>query len=224
MLAISLTCFATTVYGNETQANGQKNADNIIVELINFSVSTDYSSDEYRVDYITQGNKYIANIINKNTDEIVNKYSETPEIPLQMAMAIRNNRSMRATSYETTMDGFKSIADDDNFEAYVWARVRITYDTYWKQCDALLDCGHTAGSDGYYNLNSPSTYDGTFKYPSTYVDIDINGIIEITSVQAIGLSLSLEFLKSIGFTANSSFNWTARKSYNTSLRFDIMDW
>lgn len=80
----------------------------IEVKMLNYSADTDYSSDEYYVVYRDdyENNKYLAEIFEKETNEMVQVYSEKPEIPLEMAKNISDGSILTRAinTYESTWD------------------------------------------------------------------------------------------------------------------------
>lgn len=207
-----------------TNVNAEE--EKVTVRLINFEVPTDYLVSETNVNYRIEDNKFIGEIIDKDTNIVLETFSEKPDIPIQQAFSLRNNLTTRSSNtYNTTLDGTKNLVSGSTFfAAYVWARVTITAGSYWRQVDALLGCGHSAGSSGAYTLTGNQTFDGTSSYPATTVQIDINGVIEMHSQNAASAGFDIDFLKTLGFSTEvtTTNNWYARKTYNTSYAFVIM--
>lgn len=201
----------------------------ITVQLVSVKIPTTYKKSEYQVEYNIKENKLIAKIIDNDTQKIISKYSEEIEneqIKEMMLLKSANLVSARATStYTTTLDGnFNLVGGSSKFQAYVWIRAKVSYGSYWRQCDELLDYGHTAGSSGGYTLEGNQSFDGTSSYPTGTVRIDINGIIQTTSSLSASIGLNYEIVKGLGFTmgGSSTSYWYGRKSYNTSASFVFM--
>lgn len=200
----------------------------INVELISGNIQTSYKSSDYSVVYKTEGNKYIAYILDKNGNQ-VSIFSETIEgMNIQEVILLKNANLFNAVasnSYETTMDGlFNLIPGRTEFQAYVWARMKISSGSYWRQCDQLLGYGHSAGNSGAFTLEGSQSFDGTASYPTGKVSIDINGVIQTSSSSSGSLGLSFEALQGLGFkmSGTSTSTWYARKTYNTSATFTLM--
>lgn len=202
----------------------------ITVNLISASVPTTYKSSEYNVLYNANGNKYTARIIENKTGKEVAKYNETIEgknlKEVQLLKSANLLNTLASNSYNTTLDGmFNILGGNDTFKAYVWARMNVSVGSYWRQCNELLACGHSAGGNGLYTLEDPHSFDGTSSYPATKVRIDINGVIQVASSSSVSLGLSYTALQKIGFSMSGSSTkvWYARKSYNTSATFTLMN-
>ena len=185
----------------------------ITIKLISCSIQTTYNPTHYSVCYKTEGNKYIARILDEKGNE-VSIYSETIEnMDIQDVILLNKTNTI---SYESTVEGMVNLVGGrSDFQAYLKARMKISSGNYWRQCDELLGYEYSSGNSELYTL------EGTQSYPSGKVKIDINGVIE---TNAISLT-NLETLKTLGFTINDSpsSSWYSRKTYNTSVTFIFMD-
>lgn len=208
-----------------------KEKEMIEVKLINYCVDTDYSTDDYYVVYRDdhENNKYLAEIFERETNEMVQVYSEKPEIPLETAKKIADGTILtRAKStYDSTWDTTYKLQtiNKQTISAYVWTRVNITADFSWRQVNKVLDSGHMAGGSGFYTLKPASTHCNTTKFPcGTDLAFQINGMIEISKTQSESVGFSFKLLDSLGFdmSGSSSSTWYARKSYNNQVTFKVM--
>ena len=191
----------------------------ITIKLISCSIQTTYNPLHYSVHYKTEGNKYIARILDEKGNE-VSIYSETIEdMDIQDVILLNKTNTI---SYESTVKGMINLVSGrSDFQAYLKARMKISSGNYWRQCDELLGYEYSSGNSELYTLEGTQSFDATTSYPSGKVKIDINGVIE---TNAISLT-NLETLKTLGFTINDSpsSSWYSRKTYNTSVTFIFMD-
>ena len=191
----------------------------ITIKLISFSIQTTYNPTHYSVCYKTEGNKYIARILDEKGNE-VSIYSETIEnMDIQDVILLNKTNTI---SYESTVEGMVNLVGGrSDFQAYLKARMKISSGNYWRQCDELLGYEYSSGNSELYTLEGTQSFDATTSYPSGKVKIDINGVIE---TNAISLT-NLETLKTLGFTINDSpsSSWYSRKTYNTSVTFIFMN-
>ena len=187
--------------------------------MISCSIQTTYNPTHYSVCYKTEGNKYIARILDEKGNE-VSIYSETIEdMDIQDVILLNKTNTI---SYESTVEGMVNLVGErSDFQAYLKARMKISSGNYWRQCDELLEYEYSSGNSELYTLEGTQSFDATTSYPSGKVKIDINGVIE---TNAISLT-NLETLKTLGFTINDSpsSSWYSRKTYNTSVTFIFMD-
>lgn len=187
----------------------------ITIKLISCSIQTTYNPVHYK----TEGNKYIARILDEKGNE-VSIYSETIEdMDIQDVILLNKTNTI---SYESTVKGMINlISGRSDFQAYLKARMKISSGNYWRQCDELLGYEYSSGNSELYTLEGTQSFDATTSYPSGKVKIDINGVIE---TNAISLT-NLETLKTLGFTINDSpsSSWYSRKTYNTSVTFIFMN-
>ncbi|WP_279195153.1 hypothetical protein [Holdemania massiliensis] len=226
IFAILLACFTTfapiNVLAEENEV-GKNNNDMLKIQLVSLEVTTEFLDSQAFVNYRQEGNKYIAEIVDKYSGEIVASYSETPDIPIEN---IRNKNVKSAIStYDTTLDGEINLVFGLNlFKAYVSARVTITAGQSWRQIDKAWDEKHTAGSSGGYYLTGNSTYIGTSSFPTTSLKIDINGVIESNQSNTVGTGVNFNLCQTLGFnmSGSASSNWYARKTYNTSIYINVM--
>ena len=191
----------------------------ITIKLISCSIQTTYNPLHYSVHYKTEGNKYIARILDEKGNE-VSIYSETIE-DMDIQDVILLNK-INTISYESTVEGMINLVSGrSDFQAYLKARMKISSGNYWRQCDELLGYEYSSGNSELYTLEGTQSFDATTSYPSGKVKIDINGVIE---TNAISLT-NLETLKTLGFTINDSpySSWYSRKTYNTSVTFIFMN-
>ena len=191
----------------------------ITIKLISCSIQTTYNPLHYSVRYKTEGNKYIARILDEKGNE-VSIYSETIE-DMDIQDVILLNK-INTISYESIVEGMVNLVGErSDFQAYLKARMKISSGNYWRQCDELLGYEYSSGNSELYTLEGTQSFDATTSYPSGKVKIDINGVIE---TNAISLT-NLETLKTLGFTINDSpsSSWYSRKTYNTSVTFIFMD-
>ena len=202
----------------------------ITVNLVSVSIPTTYKKSEYKVFYTTNANKYTARIVEIKSGKEVAKYNETIEGKnVREVQLLRNAdllNTLASNSYDSTFDGtFNLVGSSNEFKAYVWARMNISSGSYWRQCNKLLSYGHSAGGNGSYTLEDNHSFDGTSSYPATKVKIDINGVIQVASSSSAGLGLSYTALQKLGFTMSGSSTsvWYARKTYNTSATFTLMN-
>ena len=191
----------------------------ITIKLISCSIQTTYNPLHYSVHYKTEGNKYIARILDEKGNE-VSIYSETIEdMDIQDVILLNKTNTI---SYELTVKGMINLVSGrSDFQAYLKARMKISSGNYWRQCDELLGYEYSSGNSELYTLEGTQSFDATTSYPSGKVKIDINGVIE---TNAISLT-NLETLKTLGFTINDSpsSSWYSRKTYNTSVTFIFMN-
>ena len=191
----------------------------ITIKLISCSIQTTYNPTHYSVCYKTEGNKYIARILDEKGNE-VSIYSETIEnMDIQDVILLNKTNTI---SYESTVEGMVNLVGGrSDFQAYLKARMKISSGNYWRQCDELLGYEYSSGNSELYTLEGTQSFDATTSYPSGKVKIDINGVIE---TNAISLT-NLETLKTLGFTINDSpsSSWYSRKTYNTSVTFIFMN-
>lgn len=191
----------------------------ITIKLISCSIQTTYNPLHYSVHYKTEGNKYIARILDEKGNE-VSIYSETIEdMDIQDVILLNKTNTI---SYESTVKGMINlISGRSDFQAYLKARMKISSGNYWRQCDELLGYEYSSGNSELYTLEGTQSFDATTSYPSGKVKIDINGVIE---TNVISLT-NLETLKTLGFTINDSpsSSWYSRKTYNTSVTFIFMN-
>ena len=191
----------------------------ITIKLISCSIQTTYNPLHYSVHYKTEGNKYIARILDEKGNE-VSIYSETIEnMDIQDVILLNKTNTI---SYESTVEGMINLVSGrSDFQAYLKARMKISSGNYWRQCDKLLEYEYSSGNSELYTLEGTQSFDATTSYPSGKVKIDINGVIE---TNAISLA-NLETLKTLGFTINDSpySSWYSRKTYNTSVTFIFMN-
>lgn len=191
----------------------------ITIKLISCSIQTTYNPTHYSVCYKTEGNKYIARILDEKGNE-VSIYSETIEdMDIQDVILLNKTNTI---SYESIVEGMVNLVGErSDFQAYLKARMKISSGNYWRQCDELLGYEYSSGNSELYTLEGTQSFDATTSYPSGKVKIDINGVIE---TNAISLT-NLETLKTLGFTINDSpsSSWYSRKTYNTSVTFIFMD-
>ena len=191
----------------------------ITIKLISCSIQTTYNPTHYSVCYKTEGNKYIARILDEKGNE-VSIYSETIEdMDIQDVILLNKTNTI---SYESIVEGMVNLVGGrSDFQAYLKARMKISSGNYWRQCDELLGYEYSSGNSELYTLEGTQSFDATTSYPSGKVKIDINGVIE---TNAISLT-NLETLKTLGFTINDSpsSSWYSRKTYNTSVTFIFMD-
>ena len=191
----------------------------ITIKLISCSIQTTYNPTHYSVCYKTEGNKYIARILDEKGNE-VSIYSETIEdMDIQDVILLNKTNTI---SYESIVEGMINLVGGrSDFQAYLKARMKISSGNYWRQCDELLGYEYSSGNSELYTLEGTQSFDATTSYPSGKVKIDINGVIE---TNAISLT-NLETLKTLGFTINDSpsSSWYSRKTYNTSVTFIFMD-
>ncbi len=202
----------------------------ITVNLISASIPTTYKKSEYKVSYATSAKKYTARIVEIQSGREVAKYNETIEgksvREVQLLRSANLFNTLASNSYNSTLDGtFNLVGGSNDFKAYVWARMNISSGSYWRQCNELLSYGHSAGGNEPYTLEDSHSFDGTSSYPATKVKIDINGVIQVSSSSSVTLGLSYTALQKIGFSmSGSSANvWYARKTYNTSATFTLMN-
>lgn len=191
----------------------------ITIKLISCSIQTTYNPLHYSVHYKTEGNKYIARILDEKGNE-VSIYSETIE-DMDIQDVILLNK-INTISYESIVEGMINLVSGrSDFQAYLKARMKISSGNYWRQCDELLGYEYSSGNSELYTLEGTQSFDATTSYPSGKVKIDINGVIE---TNAISLT-NLETLKTLGFTINDSpsSSWYSRKTYNTSVTFIFMN-
>lgn len=203
----------------------------IEVKMLNYSVETDYSSSQYYVIYRDdyENNKYIAEIFEKETNEMVQVFSEKPDIPLATAKQISSGAILtRAIStYDSTWDTTKTLITINGYkiDAYVWVRVNITADFSWRQVNKVLAMGHSSEGSGYYSLLPGGTFCNTTNFPCTSnLSLQVNGVIEISKTQSSSVGFTFQILESLGFqmSGSSSSTWYARSSYNTSMTFRVM--
>lgn len=191
----------------------------ITIKLISCSIQTTYNPTHYSVCYKTEGNKYIARILDEKGNE-VSIYSETIEdMDIQDVILLNKTNTI---SYESIVEGMINLVGGrSDFQAYLKARMKISSGNYWRQCDELLGYEYSSGNSELYTLEGTHSFDATTSYPNGKVKIDINGVIE---TNAISLT-NLETLKTLGFTINDtpSSSWYSRKTYNTSVTFIFMN-
>ena len=188
----------------------------ITIKLISCSIQTTYNPLHYSVCYKTEGNKYIARILDEKGNE-VSIYSETIE-----DMDIQDVILLNKISYESIVEGMINLVGErSDFQAYLKARMKISSGNYWRQCDELLEYEYSSGNSDLYSLEGTQSFEATTSYPNGKVKIDINGVIE---TKAISLT-NLDTLKTLGFTINDSpsSSWYSRKTYNTSVTFIFMN-
>ena len=202
----------------------------LTVELLSARVPTEYLLSEVIVEYTEdlENNKYIAEIIDKKTGEVVETYFEEPEISIVELKNLNKGYGKQrnsSTTYSTTWTTYKTLAtvDGQTIDAKVVVRVNITGGTYWRQVNAVEDYRHGPGSSGAYDLINTGTYWQIEDLPfSGTLQIDIDGTIQITSQHSYGWDM--ELLPNFGFTLSGSetSTWYARRDYNTSAFFEVM--
>lgn len=222
VIAMLFAILPASIFGEE---------ENIEVQMLNYSAETEYSISEYYVTYRDdyEENKYIAEIFNKETDELVQTFSEKPDIPLETAkqMSYGNVQTRATSTYDSTWDTTKTLKTINGYkiDAYVWARVNITADFSWRQVNEVKSMGHSAGGSGYFTLITGGTLCNTTNFPcGTNLSLQINGVIEISKSQSASAGFSFKLLEGLGFSmsGSSSSTWYARTPYNTSVTFKVM--
>ena len=216
-----LTLVPTSVLAEET----------IKIEMLNYTTETEYNSADFYVVYRDDfdSNRYVAEIFNKETDELVQTFSERPDIPLEIAKQISFGEihTKAISNYDSTWDTTKSLRNIDGYriDAYVWVRVNITADFSWRQVEKVISMGHSAGGSGYYSLDPGGTFCNTKTFPcSDTLSLQINGMIEISESQSSSAGFSFALLEGLGFqmSGSTSTTWYARSSYNTNVNFTVM--
>lgn len=198
----------------------------ITVNLISASIPTTYKSCDYSVLYTTIGNTYTARIIENKTGKEVSKYNETIEgVAVEQLKNEKLYNTLSSDSYITIIDGtFNLVNDNDDFKAYVWVTMKISYGSYWKECSELLSYGHSVDDYVSYTLEDSHSFDGTMSYPTSKVRIDMNGVIQEESYKTTPSdSHSIFPISWLEKNKEVTTTWYERQPYNTCVTFIVMN-
>lgn len=198
------------------------------VLLLTARTETTYPDGEVDVSYVedASNNSYTALVRDRKTGEILESYTEKPDIPIDVLHSIRSEDSTdRAIhNYNTTLAHNVTLekADGKSIQAYTWAEVNVTADFSWAQIERVNKCGHQSGSSGSYSLNAANTTVRTTSFPCNTILLEIHGTIEVRSSNGVGFTF--KGLTDAGFSISGSSTtyWTARKNYGRQTSFSIM--
>ena len=231
VFAITLTAFLFVNFSNTEKEKAILDAEILEIKMINYSVDTDYNDVEYNVVYRDdyRNNQYIAEIIDVETNEIIQVYTEEPEIPLVVAKSIADgsNPNEEMSIYDSNWDTTYTLMNDDGerITAYVWAKVNVTSGSSYSQVNKVLDSGHDDNRSEDYTLNIGGTFCNNMEFPCKKdLSFQINGVIEIAEYQDYGAGFIRNFIGSlsIGKREKSQATWYKREPYNKEVTFKLV--
>lgn len=218
--ALSLTLgLSGSVFANE----------NVIIELLSGSVHTDYLKNQVTVKYSEnlETNEYFAEIIDLNGN-VLEVYSEQPEIPISEVKAINNSSKLarNSSTYNTNWSKEETIGSFQGnlVKAKVTVNVNITAGSYWRQVNYVNSCKHAASNSGYFTLEDKSTHVNNSTFPvGDKLSLTYDGVIQITKQNATSAGLTITILEGLNFdiTTSSSSTWYARKPYEKMTSFQV---
>ncbi len=182
------------------------------IRLDMLKVTVPYDSRDIEVEYVKDSAYVKAIILDKETKEELERYTEFIE-PAQMSI-----RSTKNTVWRTIMN--KKSIKPASVEAC--ARVEIYSSGSFRQINEVKDVWQRPGNSGSYTLEDKRTFCET-SLPSTKIRINASGNVVVKSSTSVGADFSFEFLKSCNFSMSGSVSddWHARKGYDTNITLDV---
>lgn len=196
------------------------------IQLAALEITAPFDPDKVDVirTYDAPANKVTAIVLDKISGEVLDEYSEQPEIPISVienrATDVRANSEIAPyyDNYNTTLSRTRTIATADGMsvQTIVWAEVNVTASTSWGQIERVNSAGQYAASGSYY-LESPHTYSSTTRFPTNTIVIGYQGTVTVTQGNTAGFSYSGLLSAGFGMSGSSSSTWYARKYYSSTV-------
>lgn len=196
---------------NEDYLSTSENITDIKLDLLNVQVP--YNAKDIDVKYIEKDDSVTAVILDKKTNEEIDRYTEQFEDEGIRSRAADNNLIWRTLFRSKTYSPAK---------VEVGVRVQIWSSGSFRQFNKIQDAWQRPGNSGKYTLKSTRTFNNN-KLPAIKISINASGIIEIATNENVTGTWSISALKRSGFSVSGSKGKTyyARKHYNNDFIFNL---
>ena len=218
---------ATPTYAAENDNfvyTNPQNSSRTDIKLFNLIVTSNYDKEAIDVKIDRGDSAVTASIYEKGTENLLESYSES--LPPIKELRQLQARVSGTVTYNATVEARYRVGNNKS-KIYVlaYADVNISAGTGWAQINKKpTNIWQSPDSSGAWVLKNRHQSVRNTKFPTTNLELNIQGLVEISKKVSLNMGFSFEVMKGMGFnmSGTSSETWYARLNYNGIVSIKIM--
>lgn len=200
-------------------------AGHAVVDLATCSVvAARYDAQDVEVAYSEDrdSNTVTARLYRSGTNDLLETYSETPEVPLgDVGKALE--RDAGEQTFTTTLSQSVTVGavGDQRFDTLVSAKVDIAVDGSSAQVTKIYSVDQRPLDAVHVTLDMPTTHDLTNGMPAQTIKWQVSGTLVVTS--SADPAVERKALEDAGFACSTAYDgsWTAQRDYDVTTYMEV---